>query len=159
MISIHETPNYDVPPSKDIDRGKWREEELANMRKNTKDLLFQLSRPGMDHYRHRVSSQKGVRSDLLTSIHWGPLPTARTTIMESSLPVDASSNLFFYLFEDYSAATSILSMSNDVLVKLVCLCRPLHVTLRISRADSISTDRGRTAYYSKTHPLYVSEIR
>lgn len=126
MISIHETPNYEVHRCKDAERQKWKAEELVNMRKNTKDLLFQLSRPGMDHYRHRVSSQKGVRSDLLTITHRGPLPMARTTIMESSLAVDAASNLFFYLFEDYSAATSILSMSNDVLARLVGFCRLLH---------------------------------
>lgn len=120
VISIHETPNYETRKANDVDRQNFRTEELRNMRKNTLDLLFQLSLPGMDHYQHRVSSQKGVRSDLLKTIHRGPLPTARTTVLESPLAVDASANLFFYLFEDYTAATSILSMSNDVLVKLVC---------------------------------------
>lgn len=119
VISIHETPNYENPKRKDVDFLKWRTEELRNMRKNTLDLLYQLSIPGMRHYRHRVSSQKGVRSDLLKTFHRGPLPTARTTFAESSLAVDASANLFFYLFEDYTAATSILSTSNDVLAKLV----------------------------------------
>lgn len=119
VISIHETPNYEPPRRKDP--LTWRAEELKNMRKNTLDLLFQLSIPGMEHYRHRVSSQKGVRSDLLKPSHRGSLPRARTTIVEPSVAVDASSNLFFYLFEDYTAATSILSTSNDVLAKLVGL--------------------------------------
>lgn len=103
------------------------------MRKNTLDLLYQLSIPGMSHYRHRVSSQKGVRSDLFSTSSRGPLPTARTTVVESSLAVDASANLFFYLFEDYTAATSILSTSNDVLAKLVILI-PSSV-LWVSTAD------------------------
>lgn len=118
VISIHETPNYENPRMENIDLST-RAEELTNMRKNTRDLLFQLSIPGMEHYRHRVSSQKGVRSDLLKTSHRGPLPRAQTTVLESSIAVDASSNLFFYLFEDYTAATSILSTSNDFLAKLV----------------------------------------
>lgn len=121
MISIHETPNHEAPKRKDIDILRWRAEELNNMRKNTRDLLFQLSIPGMEHYRHRVASQKGVRTDLLKLSHHGPLPRARRDNTDSAEFFDASSNLFFYLFEDYTAATSILATSKDVLAKLVSL--------------------------------------
>lgn len=99
-----------------------------NMRKNTRDLLYQLSKPGMKKYINRVSAQKGVRSDLLKTAHRGPLPTARSTVLESSLTVDASANLFYYLFEDYTAATSILSLSDDVLARLVSFLLVVHIT-------------------------------
>ncbi|KAJ4413778.1 hypothetical protein N0V82_008322 [Gnomoniopsis sp. IMI 355080] len=118
VISIHEDPHYDIPKRKDVDVQQWKAEELKNMRKNTRDLLHQLSKPGMTKYINRVSAQKGVRSDLLKTGHRGPLPTIRSAALESSLTVDASANLFYYLFEDYTAATSILSLSDDVLARL-----------------------------------------
>lgn len=122
VISIHETPNFEIPSRKGVDSLAWRAEELKNMRKNTYDLLSQLSLPGMDRYQYRTMSQKGVRSDLglrKQHSHSGSFPTAKSTVAESSIVVDASSNLFFYLFEDYSAATKILSQSNMMLAQLV----------------------------------------
>ncbi|KAJ4394257.1 hypothetical protein N0V93_003474 [Gnomoniopsis smithogilvyi] len=118
VISIHENPNYVFPKKLDMTVEQWEAEELRNMRKNTRDLLHQLSKPGMKNYINRVSAQKGVRSDLLKTGHRGPLPTARSTALVSSVTVDVSANLFYYLFEDYTAATSILSLSDDVLDKL-----------------------------------------
>lgn len=122
MISIHETPNFEIPSRKGVDSLAWKAEELNNMRKNTYDLLSQLSLPGMDKYQYRTMSQKGVRSDLglrRQHSHSASFPAARSTVAESSIVVDASSNLFFYLFEDYSAATKILSQSNMMLAQLV----------------------------------------
>lgn len=143
MISIHETPNYEIPRKKDVDLQVWKAEELRNMRKNTRDLLCQLSKPGMRHYINRVSAQKGVRSDLLKTIHRGPLPAARTTALESSLTVDASANLFYYLFEDYTAATSILSLSDDVLARLVSIFPCL---LSQNRSTDIMMRRPRMCF-------------
>lgn len=120
VISIHETPNFEIPSRKGVDALAWRAKELRNIRKNTYDLLSQLSGPGMDKYQYRTMSQKGVRSDLglrRQHSHSGTFP--RTTVTESSIVVDASSNLFFYLFEDYSVATKILSQSNMMLAQLV----------------------------------------
>lgn len=118
MISIHEAPNYGSPEEGDGEA--YRRTELRNMRKNTLDLLSQLSTYGIDKYKFRVSSQKGVRSDL------GPKMTGhnaasrtRTTVVESSQPVDASANLFYYLFEDYTAPTSFLASSSFTLSELV----------------------------------------
>lgn len=119
VISFHETPNYEDPKCKDADVAKWKALELDSMRKNTKDLLHQLSIHGIEAYKTRVSASKGVRSDLLSTTRRGPLPMARTVVAESPLTLDASANLFYYLFEDYSAATSILSRSNSILAELV----------------------------------------
>lgn len=148
VISIHETPNFEVPSKKDINPLLWRDKELKNMRKNTYDLLSQLSVPGMVKYRYRTMSQKGVRSDLRKQHSYSAaFPAARTTIAESSIIVDASANLFFYLFEDYSAATKILSQSNVMLAQLTD--EVLHITVRIlpclqpgfSLAHAITQDR------------------
>lgn len=118
VISIHEAPNYDSPKGDDAEMLR-RTEELRNMRKNTHDLLSQLSKIGIDQYKFRVASQKGVRSDLTKTTVRHPASRTRTTVMESSQAVEASANLFYYLFEDYTAPTSFLSNSSVTLGKLV----------------------------------------
>lgn len=121
VISIHEAPNYDTSKGGD-EEALRRSEELRNMRKNTHDLLSQLSKIGMEKYKFRVASQKGVRSDLVKTgkhHHHYPATRSRTTVMESSEAVDASANLFYYLFEDYTAPTSFLASSSVTLSKLV----------------------------------------
>lgn len=118
VISIHEAPNYDTPKGDDAEMLR-RTEELRNMRKNTHDLLSQLSKIGIEKYKFRVASQKGVRSDLTKTTSRHPASRTRTTVMESSQAVEASANLFYYLFEDYTAPTLFLSNSSVTLGKLV----------------------------------------
>lgn len=89
------------------------------MRKNTRALLSQLSTIGIKEYLVRISSQKGVRSDLKPRAERGSVPAARTTVKESEADVDGSANLFYYLFEDYSAGISILKDSSMTLSRLV----------------------------------------
>ncbi|KAK7737421.1 hypothetical protein SLS53_006494 [Cytospora paraplurivora] len=136
VISIHEAPNYGSP--KGGDGEAYRRTELRNMRKNTHDLLSQLSKYGIEKYRFRVASQKGVRSDM------GPKMTGhnaasrtRTTVVESSEPVDASANLFYYLFEDYTAPTSFLASSSITLSKLTD--EVLHITDRRNKDKDTSS--------------------
>ncbi|POS79538.1 ADP-ribosylation factor [Diaporthe helianthi] len=88
------------------------------MRKNTRALLSQLSTIGINEYLRKISSQKGVRSDLQPRTERGTVPQARTTVKESEADVDGSANLFFYLFEDYSAGISILKDSSMTLSRL-----------------------------------------
>ncbi|KUI66233.1 hypothetical protein VM1G_02043 [Cytospora mali] len=127
VISIHETPNYDAgSKGDDAEALRRRTEELRNMRKNTHDLLSQLSKIGIRKYEYRVASQKGVRSDLAKTTSRHPASRTRTTVMESSEAVDASANLFYYLFEDYTAPTSFLSNSSVTLSKLTD--EVLHIT-------------------------------
>lgn len=123
VVSFHESPNYEDLTEKNVNVEKWKAFQLHSMRKNTRDLLHQLSKHGMKSYKTRVSASKGVRSDLISTSQPDALPTSRTTTLglESSLTVDASANLFYYLFEDYTAATSILSRSNRILAGLVSL--------------------------------------
>lgn len=90
------------------------------MRKNTSSLLSQLSTIGIRESLTRISSFKGVRSDLKPrNEQRGTVPTARTTVKESEADVDGSANLFYYLFEDYSAGISILKDSSMTLSRLV----------------------------------------
>lgn len=94
-------------------------DELQSMRKNTRALLSQLSTIGITEYLRKISAQKGVRSDLKPRTERGSVPAARTTVRESEADVDGSANLFFYLFEDYSAGISILKDSSMTLNRLV----------------------------------------
>lgn len=89
------------------------------MRKNTRALLSQLSTTGIKEFRFAISSQKGVRSDLKPRAERAYVPAARTTVKESEADVDGSANLFYYLFEDYSAGISILKDSSMTLSRLV----------------------------------------
>lgn len=132
VISIHEAPNYCSPRGDDAELLR-RTEELSNMRKNTHDLLSQLSKIGIEKYKYRVASQKGVRSDLTNTTSRHATSRARTTVMESSQAVEASANLFYYLFEDYTAPTSFLSNSSVTLGRLVR--RTLHPKLQILDMD------------------------
>lgn len=102
-----------------VDHSKLQLDELQSMRKNTRALLSQLSTIGIEEFQLRISSQKGVRSDLKPRAERGAVPTARTTVKESEADVDGSANLFYYLFEDYSAGISILKDSSKTLSRLV----------------------------------------
>ncbi|KAI0421015.1 hypothetical protein F5X98DRAFT_289200 [Xylaria grammica] len=111
VLSIHEQPSFEpVPENEDYD--KWRAEELRNMRANTLDVLLQLSLNGFDLYRRKPLSLNSVRRPLRKwhsldkpsldrhetgmSFAFGPEPV--------SLADEGTSNLFYYLFEDYVAA-------------------------------------------------------
>lgn len=142
VISIHEAPNYSSPKGDDAELLR-RTEELSNMRKNTHDLLSQLSKIGIEKYKYRVASQKGVRSDLTNTTSRHATSRARTTVMESSQAVEASANLFYYLFEDYTAPTSFLSNSSVTLGRLTD--EVLHITDRRNK-DKDTSNIIKTLY-------------
>lgn len=120
VISIQETPVFlEIPKGIKVNQAKLQQEELQSMRKNTRALLSQLSTIGIREYLVRISSQKGVRSDLKPRAERGSVPSGRTTVKESEADVDGSANLFYYLFEDYSAGISILKDSSMTLSRLV----------------------------------------
>lgn len=93
------------------DKKRWRIEEFRHLRAHTLDVLLQLSAQGFDRYRENPLAQSSVRAPL------GKLPTNRpdldrqASIMSvfhnsevGSLADEGTSNLFYYLFEDYVAA-------------------------------------------------------
>lgn len=137
VISIQEAPVFlEIPKGIKVNHSKLRLEELQSMRKNTRALLSQLSTIGIKEYLLRISSSKGVRSDLKPRAERGSVPAARTTVKESEADVDGSANLFYYLFEDYSAGISILKDSSMTLSRLVRMTATIRLSAREANRNS-----------------------
>ncbi|KAK2045862.1 ADP-ribosylation factor [Colletotrichum somersetense] len=94
VVSFHETPQTEQP-----ERDDWAREELQSMRSNTLSVLFQLSKHGTTDFSDRLISFKRVRQ-AMTEMD-----------SESDMACEGSSNLFYYLFEDYSSAMPVLKAS------------------------------------------------
>ncbi|KAK2001744.1 ADP-ribosylation factor [Colletotrichum falcatum] len=94
VVSLHETPLTERP-----ERHEWAREELQNMRSNTMSVLSQLSKHGITDFSDRLVSFKRVRQAMT-----GPG-------LQSDTAYEGSSNLFYYLFEDYSSAMPVLKAS------------------------------------------------
>ncbi|KAI1115246.1 hypothetical protein F5Y14DRAFT_450334 [Nemania sp. NC0429] len=112
VLSIHEQPTFEPVPEKE-DPQMWKDEELRNMRANTLDVLRQLSRLGFDLYKRKPLSLNSVRRPLSRwhsrgSISLNRHETGMTFASGAPEPVsladEGTSNLFYYLFEDYVAA-------------------------------------------------------
>ncbi|KAI0391168.1 hypothetical protein F5Y17DRAFT_441748 [Xylariaceae sp. FL0594] len=115
VLSIHQYPTFEAVPEKE-DPVKWEAEELRNIRANTLDVLLQLSKQGFDLYKRKPLSLNSVRRPLSKwhareNNHEKPAITRNETGMSfpgtegiSSLADEGTSNLFYYLFEDYVAA-------------------------------------------------------
>ncbi|KAI1130468.1 hypothetical protein F5Y10DRAFT_119492 [Nemania abortiva] len=114
VLSIHEQPSFELVPEKE-DRDKWRAEELRNMRANTLDVLRQLSKKGFDLYKKKPLSINSVRRPLSKwhghtrdSVSFNRQDTGMSSFVNAGEPVsladEGTSNLFYYLFEDYVAA-------------------------------------------------------
>jgi len=122
-VSFHEEASYQdedtIPKVENIDR--WRAQELHNMRANTLKVLRQLSKCGLQEDEHKILQLTSIRAPLMGTQH------GQTHIEPLSHGTEGSSNLFFYLFEDYSAAVAILGNSKKVLEELVREALSLHV--------------------------------
>ncbi|KAL2873292.1 hypothetical protein SGCOL_011551 [Colletotrichum sp. CLE4] len=94
VVSFHETPS-----SED-------EKELVNMRSNTTSVLCQLSKHGVEDFERRLLSLKPVRQ---------AMPRSE---LDGNAAREGSSNLFYYLFEDYSSALPVLKTSKNELGRL-----------------------------------------
>ncbi|OHW98729.1 ADP-ribosylation factor [Colletotrichum incanum] len=101
VVSYHETPPTERP-----ERDDWVREELQNMRSNTLSVLCQLSKHGIADFSDRLVSFKRVRQAMTAT---GP---------KSDTAHEGSSNLFYYLFEDYSSAMPVLETSKLQLEQL-----------------------------------------
>ncbi|KAI1754988.1 hypothetical protein F4782DRAFT_527718 [Xylaria castorea] len=133
VLSIHEQPSFEPVPDKE-DRDKWENQELENMRANTLDVLLQLSRNGFDLYKRKPLSINSVRRPL-SKWHARDRPSINRhetgmSFANGGEPVsladEGTSNLFYYLFEDYVAAGPLKTaekkleqMTNKVLESVV----------------------------------------
>ncbi|KAJ8125665.1 hypothetical protein O1611_g7974 [Lasiodiplodia mahajangana] len=113
VLSIHEQPSFEPTPEKE-DAVKWNAKELKNMRDNTLDVLRQLSKQGFDLYKKKPLSLNSVRRPLSKwhghsrdSVGLNRTDTGMSFVNAAepvSLADEGTSNLFYYLFEDYVAA-------------------------------------------------------
>lgn len=115
VISFHEAACYEdakrIPAGED--HGRWRRAELKNMRANTLKVLRQLSKCGLQEDRNKIMHLTAVRHPLMVQ------RPGQTVIPQIRHAIEGSSNLFYYLFEDYSGAVAILNKSKMVLGDLV----------------------------------------
>ncbi|KAF3016733.1 hypothetical protein E8E14_001801 [Neopestalotiopsis sp. 37M] len=114
VITLNESPDLEAAPKgREGEAGDWKQELLKNMRANCLDVLIQQSKHGMSEYEQRPLSQNSIRQAWSKTLERsgkpslsrinsdvGPVESSPDTTLED----DATSSLFYYLFEDYSAA-------------------------------------------------------
>ncbi|KAK8048560.1 hypothetical protein PG994_010290 [Apiospora phragmitis] len=88
VISIHDQPNCEAPEGEKARRAA----EIKSMRSNTSTVLIQLSQLGFQRFEDQPLSQAAVRQSLQAMSH------------HPGMAAEGTSNLFYYLFEDYVAA-------------------------------------------------------
>ncbi|KAI1387074.1 uncharacterized protein F4822DRAFT_412020 [Hypoxylon trugodes] len=106
VLSIHERPSYELVPEKE-DEKRWRQTELQYMRSHMLDILRQLSKKGYEQYKSDPLAQSSVRESLRKFQLGITRQESGVSIFNSetgSLADEGTSNLFYYLFEDYVAA-------------------------------------------------------
>ncbi|KAI0599359.1 hypothetical protein F4775DRAFT_591476 [Biscogniauxia sp. FL1348] len=110
VLSIHEEPSYEpTPPGED--EQAWQDDELRSIRSNTLNVLLQLSKLGFDLKKKKPLSMNSVRRPLSRWVTDRPDLNRHETGMSFAsngepvgLADEGTSNLFYYLFEDYEAA-------------------------------------------------------
>lgn len=117
VISINEAPNLEDPPEGVDDPRTWKKNELAAMRRNTFDVLQQISYISDKEYKKSALSLKAIRAPL-RGIPPGGSRTS-TTVPHERMAAVGASNLFYYLFEDTFAVVPILDEVKTVLEHLV----------------------------------------
>ncbi len=143
-MTFHEAACYQdegkVPAGEDLQA--WRKKELANIRWNTLKVLRQLSKCGLSEDRHKIMQLTAVRAPLM-QFGYG-----QTAVSEEDQPIEGSSNLFYYLFEDYSAAVGILITSKLALQTLVSSSSGEHAPFIPSRgrAALLTSSRARASW-------------
>ncbi|KAK6843172.1 hypothetical protein PG995_002173 [Apiospora arundinis] len=111
VISIHDEPNCEAPKSNEA----LQVEEIKNMRLNTSTVLIQISKHGFNRFDDQPLSQAGVRQYLQDMSH--PREQGEASEEHVDLAAEGTSNLFYYLFEDYVAAMP-LSISGRKLMDI-----------------------------------------
>ncbi|KAG7058624.1 ADP-ribosylation factor [Colletotrichum scovillei] len=123
VVSFHETPSSEHPEDEE-----WSMAELVNTRANITSVLCQLSKHGAEDFERRLLSLKPVRQAMPPSD------------LDSNTACEGSSNLFYYLFEDYSSALPVLRTSKRELGRLyfnLTAQRDSQATARLSRSATV----------------------
>ncbi|KAI8957465.1 hypothetical protein F5Y11DRAFT_339650 [Daldinia sp. FL1419] len=107
VLSIHETLSFEPVPEKE-NKENWQRTEFEYMRAHTLDILRQLSKIGYKLYEGNPLAQSSVRNSLGTSKREIGRAQSGVSFFSNSeigsLADEGTSNLFYYLFEDYIAA-------------------------------------------------------
>ncbi|KAI1104169.1 hypothetical protein F4804DRAFT_308010 [Jackrogersella minutella] len=107
VLSIHEKPIFEPVPDKE-DKEVWHREEFGYMRAHTLDVLRQISTKGFALYKANPLAQSSVRESLPISQPSLSRQQSGVSVFNNSeagsLADEGTSNLFYYLFEDYVAA-------------------------------------------------------
>ena len=119
------------------------------MRSNTIDLLSQLSEVGLVEYKTKIMASKAVRMDLKQREPHVGRHRAPTAMPDAPIEVEGSSNLFYYLFEDYASGVSILNQSREILADLVCHTTFSFLILLTNEIDEPSDTYKRMASLSE----------
>ena len=131
VITFHEAAYCSVPPD-DENTDRWQKDELKLMRINTRKVLLQLSKQGRQDFMNNITQLAPVRSHLQEVDKSrsgrrteGEASRASTSNFDipsykvDELELEGSSNLFYYLFEDYTPTIPILIESKKKLDSLV----------------------------------------
>ncbi|RYO91652.1 hypothetical protein DL766_004220 [Monosporascus sp. MC13-8B] len=102
VLSFHEEPTIEPAPP-EVDAEKWRLDNLKSMKSNMLNVLKQLSHQGYDEYKTNPLTQSSVRK-ALQALEAKRKSKCRPEQLSQELAEGGASNLFYYLFEDYTAA-------------------------------------------------------
>ncbi|RYO76522.1 hypothetical protein DL763_010404 [Monosporascus cannonballus] len=102
VLSFHEEPTIEPAPP-EVDAEKWRLDNLKSMKSNMLNVLKQLSHQGYDEYKTNPLTQSSVRK-ALQALEAKRKSKCRPEQLSQELAEEGASNLFYYLFEDYTAA-------------------------------------------------------
>lgn len=152
VISIHDAPNHQLKSSAS-DSQTAIEEELKNMRLNTFTVLAQLSERGFEMFNNRPLSQAAIRQTLRSGVgsDAGSVSflSTETDGVPHTLAAEGSSNLFYYLFEDYVAASP-LKTAVDILEKMVGCGTPGSSTVGRCANGDLQTDETGARQHGKS---------
>ncbi|KAI1770904.1 hypothetical protein F4818DRAFT_431439 [Hypoxylon cercidicola] len=120
VLSIHERPSFESAPEKE-NKQDWHVKEFKFMRAHTLAVLLQLSTRGFELYRNNPLAQISIRQSLreLSSTHT-EISRHQSGVSffnhseTGSLADEGTSNLFYYLFEDYVAAGPLKAAEQEV---------------------------------------------
>jgi hypothetical protein len=115
VLSIHERPAFGPCPSR-VPEDVYRRDLLRSMRSNTLKVLRQQSNEGLKIFDNNPLSMRSTRQALKREVERRSIGKGLTRLPSDSdmldqarfngkLGTEGASNLFYYLFEDYAAAT------------------------------------------------------
>jgi hypothetical protein len=114
VVSFHEAPTLENTP-RGVDADIWRKGQIQSMRYNVLNVLLQQSSQGSKLYEQKPLSQNSIRLALKEALERSDPDRPELGRIHSDLPIlphsrsravgdEGTSNLFYYLFEDYTAA-------------------------------------------------------